>query len=417
MNRRSFFKQGIAATGTYLGLQALASDKKKPANYQPNPTYRFLNKSLFTAPVILESLDLFRIDKNWFVRARSTDGAEGWAISHNNRMNSVYSSFVRDVAPYFIGKDVRNIEALLDGVFAYKGNYKMQGQGFWVCVASAEFAMLDMLGRIVELPVAELLGGVRQKFVKLYVANNHREHDVEESLRLIVNNVDSGNFKAVKHKIGGRMRLLDTFPGRTERLIPAVADALGDRCTLYADSNSSYVKAKDAIRVGKLLQSNGYTMYEEPTVFDDLWSLKKVADELDIIIAGGEQESSFTRFEWMIRNGAVQLSQPDLFYYGGLIRSLRVAKLSQECGIKCTPHISGGGMGFLYMLVFASCAPAIGPFQEYKGVNQSIPWESPGVDFKVTNGVIPAPTGPGMGVNYNPEFLRKGRLIDSSFLP
>ena len=57
--------------------------------------------------------------------------------------------------------------------------------------------------------------------------------------------------------------------------------------------------------------------------------------------------------------------QPDLYYYGGLIRSRRVARMAEQADMATTVHLSGG-FGFVYSLHFASCTPKIGPWQEYK---------------------------------------------------
>ncbi len=413
MNRRIFIKNSCLASSGLIMVNSIGR-ASTISNVSTEPVF---NKTVFKDPIIIESLDLLKIDNNWFIRVRSKEGAEGWAMSNNALIPSYFAIFIRDVAPFFIGKDAREIEDLVEGAFLNPSKYKNQGQSLWLCIASAEFAILDMLGRIADRPVGELLGGIRRKQIPIYIANNHRRYDWQESLKRIIRSVEEIDAQAVKFKIGGRMKLIDTYPGRTEKLIVEVAKALGDRCTLYADSNGSYVDPAYAIKIGRMLEANGYAMYEEPCPFDDLFGLKKVADALDITIAGGEQESSEYRFRWMIENGAIQLSQPDHFNYGGLIRTLKIARLSEQVGIPCISHIARAGMGFLYMLVFSSCAPALGPFQEYKGVNRTIPWESPGVDFKVTDGKVPVPLGPGMGVNYDPEYLAKATLIDASYIP
>ena len=82
----------------------------------------------------------------------------------------------------------------------------------------------------------------------------------------------------------------DSWPGRTEKLIPLVREAFGKEMTLYADSNSSY-DAK-AIRIGRLMEEYDYAFYEEPCQFDHLEDTKAVADALRIPVAAGEQESS-----------------------------------------------------------------------------------------------------------------------------
>ena len=338
-------------------------------------------------PVIIKSLDLYEKNGNWFIRARSKDGAEGWSVGHPKKMELSQLVFTKVISPYMKNKDARYIDRLVDGVYLHNSNYKMQGQLFWVALAAAEFAIIDLLGKTAMCSAAELLGGQKRKNVDLYVANNHRTKNVHDSLRQIIKSVNSINAKALKFKVGGRMKVVDTVPNRTEELIPMVAESLGDKCTLYADANSSYLSVNKAIEVGKILESNGVALYEEPVPFDYLNDTKRVAEALNIPVAWGEQESSQWRFNWMIKNSGVRIFQPDLFYYGGLIRSLRVAKMAEDKGLNCTPHISGGGLGFLYMGIFASCCSNPGPYQEYKGLTNEFPWESTGDKIKIKNGI------------------------------
>ena len=63
----------------------------------------------------------------------------------------------------------------------------------------------------------------------------------------------------------------------------------------------------------------------------------------------------------MIKNRVVDIVQPDLHYYGGFIRSLRVARMADAAGMLCTPHMSGSGLGFLDVAHFASCMPTTRP--------------------------------------------------------
>ena len=114
----------------------------------------------------------------------------------------------------------------------------------------------------------------------------------------------------------------------------------------------------------------------------------------------------------MIENSGVRILQPDLFYYGGLIRSLRVAQMATAKGFDCTPHISGGGLGFLYMGIYAACCPNPGPYQEYKGLTNDLPWESTGEKISVMNGSMTAPNGHGIGINIDPDYLEKAQRVE-----
>ena len=409
MDRRNFlFSACIPAAAVLAG--GIHAGHGKPVD--PIGIFKpFIQRDRLPDPVIIESLDLHERDGNWFIRARSRDGAEGWSVGHPGKMELSQRVFTRVIAPFMRGKDARDLDQLVDGVFLSGSNYKMQGQLFWVPLAAAEFAILDLLGKAAKCSAADLLGGQRRRQIDLYIANNHRSREPRESLRRIIKSVASIDARALKIKIGGRMKVVDQVPGRTEKLIPMVAEALGKRCTLYADANSSYLSVKKAIEVGRMLEANNYSFYEEPVPFDYLDETRRVADALDIPVAWGEQESSQWRFKWMVENSGVRIFQPDLFYYGGLVRSLRVARMAAARGLDCTPHISGGGLGFLYMGIYAACCPNPGPHQEYKGLSDNFPWESTGDKITVKGGSMTAPNGPGIGVNIDPGYLAKANRI------
>jgi hypothetical protein len=95
----------------------------------------------------------------------------------------------------------------------------------------------------------------------------------------------------------------------------------------------------EAIRVGRMLEDIKASPYEEPCPFDNFDATKKVADTLLIPVALDEQESSQWRFQWCIRNHVADVIQPDLYYYGGLIRSRRVARLAESAGAWPPPCI------------------------------------------------------------------------------
>lgn len=408
MKRREFLyttSAALAATG--FGLRCGWAGEVDPVG----PFEPVFQRELLSGPVVIDSLDLFTRDGNWFVRARSRDSAEGWAVSHPSLMGLCYPVFLKVVAQYLLGKDARDLEQLVDGVYLSGSHYKMQGQLFWVAVATAEFALLDLLGKTAKRSAAEMLGGIRRQKFGLYIANNHRHLSPEESLRRIIASVDRLDARAVKFKIGGRMKVVDQIPGRTRKLVPMVAEALGDRCTIYADANGSYVSVKTAIEIGRLLEDHGIAFYEEPCPFDYLEETRRVAEALEIPIAWGEQESSQWRFRWMIETGGVQIPQPDLFYYGGLIRSLRVAQMAAAKGLDCTPHISGGGLGFLYTGIYAACCPNPGPHQEFKGLTDDFPWTSTGDPLRVEDGFMTVPNGPGIGVEIDPDYLDQARPV------
>ncbi len=408
--RRSFLSLTLGAACS------AATPRRAVARDDPRDLFRrldavaaapVLNVECIDQPVKITSMDLLRNGKNFLVRVRTTDGAEGIAVPNCMHMIHTFPIFVNRVAPFFGGKDARQLEPLLWELYRHDDNYKYQGLALWVCVAAAEFAILDLLGKIAGKSVGRLLGGVRQREIAVYRASGNRGNTPEEEvdyLKMIV--ADSGA-KALKFRLGGRMsKNADSLPGRTEKLIPLVRAAFGKEMTLYADSNSSY-DVPNATRIGRLMEEHDYAFYEEPCEFDRLEDTKAVADALRIPIAGGEQEFSEYRFRWAIAHRAVDIVQPDLHYYGGFIRSLRVARMAHEAGLLCTPHMSGSGLGYLDAAHFASCIPNAVPFTEYKG-SAEIPVEQRNVDAEGRGREGPGSHGSGIWSHHRPILRAQG---------
>jgi L-alanine-DL-glutamate epimerase-like enolase superfamily enzyme len=265
LNRRSFVK-------TAVGLSCCAGVPSRAGGKATKPTVEQLDQAAseallkldsITSPVRIASIELLRDRRNHYVRVRSSDGAVGIALT-NGRARYLYPMLQQLVIPYFIGKDARQLESLVDGVYVYNSNYKLSGVAFWCCVAWVEFSILDMLGKIARKPLGDLFGGVIRREVPIYVASGNRDTTPEQEIAILVKGIERTGARAVKFKVGGRMsNNADSMPGRTEGMIRLVRKALGDKVAIYADANGSY-DAPKAIEIGKLLQDHGINMFEEP---------------------------------------------------------------------------------------------------------------------------------------------------------
>jgi L-alanine-DL-glutamate epimerase-like enolase superfamily enzyme len=415
-NRRSFLKKGATVAITLPTLAAgcqSSESKKSKVGYEELDqilNQQIIDTSILGEPLLLKEIDLLRYKDNFICRVRTDGGAEGYSVSNNMQMVSLYPIFLNRIKPFFLGKDARHLENLLEEVYVHKSNYKLQSLALWVPLATLEFAILDLLGNVTNQSIGQLLGGIHNKEIAVYRANNHRGDSPEKSLEKIIRNVEKSNAKAVKFKVGGRMNAMEKPPGRSEKLIPMVREAFGPDMVIYADSNGSY-DVDEAIRVGKLCEEYNFNFYEEPVPFDWYRETGQVAAALEIPVAGGEQEPSMRNFRWLIANDALDIVQPDIFYFGGMIRSMKVARMAAHKGKKCVPHISGSGLGYLYMAHFVSALSNAGPYHEFKGLNDEIAFDCPTSDLTSKNGKVKVPTGPGTGITIEPSFLAKHKKV------
>lgn len=373
-----------------------------------------LKKNLFPNPVIIESVELLKYNVSYICRVRSRDGAEGIAVAHSD-INTLYPIFLRKLQPFFLNKDARELDLILEKVFIFGFNFRYNGISLGLPLATIEFAILDMLGRIAGKPVGQLIGEIHNPEVGIYVATEWREKPVDESLRLIQGAVAEYDARALKIKIGGLMFMTTDMyaqgpPGRTEKIVPLIRKTFGDDFALYADSNSFYT-VPEAIRVGRLLEQYKYRYFEEPVMFDHLEDIKKVADALTLPVSNGEQDYSYYGFRWLLAHDGLDIVQPDNYYFGGLIRSMKVARMAHAFGKQIVPHMSGGGLGYLYNIHFVSCVPNAGEHHEFKGFKTLAQFECKTSPLQVKNGKIKVPTGPGFGVDFDPAWVARHQPV------
>jgi len=362
-------------------------------------------------PVIIAGLDLVHWKDIHFLRARSKDGAEGLVMISEGR-HFLTAMLQEKILPYFIGHDARDLEAMIDGIYVYKWNYKYAGSAFWTTVAWAEAAVFDLLGKASGKSIGDLLGGRRRDQVPVYVSSLVRETTPEQEVEWVGRRIEQTRAKAVKLKIGGRLsRNADASPGRTERLIALARRTWGSEMKIYIDANGSY-DAPYAIEVAKMLKEHDVVFFEEPCPFEDLDATKAVADALDMPVAGGEQDASLPRFEYMARNRVVDILQPDMLYNGGFIRNHRTDVIARHYGLPLTPHSPYLGPRQALTTHFCASLPELPIEMEYAAALPQRPMDWYGPQIEVKDGMVAVPTGPGLGIEFAPEVLKGLEVVE-----
>jgi L-alanine-DL-glutamate epimerase-like enolase superfamily enzyme len=424
MNRRRFLATALTSGAAAASPSALGQFLNAPRHGLPGtlkeryakcddilqqPVFK---RDLFKDPVIIQSVELLTRDNQYICRVRSKDGHEGIAVSNAQQMEVLYPIFTKRIAPFFIGKDARDIEQLIPASTVHENNYKAQGLAIWVPIATIEFAILDMFGKMANRSIGLLISDkIYNPAISVYQANGERDISAEETIEHLKRDTAISHAKAIKFKLGGRMSHPETPVGRSQKLIPLVRETFGPDMIISADANGSYTAA-EAIPIGKLMQQYKYAFYEEPVPFDWYEETKQVSDALEIPIAGGEQEPSTHNFRWLIANGGLSIVQQDMFYFGGMVRCMQVARMAAAFGKQCIPHISATGLGYVYMMHFVSAIPNSGPYHEFKEFNNVLPYHCATSTLRSdNNGIIKVPTGPGFGVDIDPDFLAKCTVV------
>src|SRR5262245_59378142 len=195
------------------------------------------------------------VRQSLFVRVTSQSGLVGWGEGGGPVPGA--DQVRRQLGPAIVGMDARDSDLIHARLGRARG-----GRG---TLGAIDMAIWDLKGKLLGLPLCQLLGGARRARVPAYASlHNYSESaDLADELREVVVDARRQGFRALKLKIGGRPVAED------RRYLEVARSAAGDDFELMADANQTYEMA-DAVRVGRTLEALGYAWFEEPLARADL---------------------------------------------------------------------------------------------------------------------------------------------------
>ncbi len=365
--------------------------------------------------MIIDSIETFATEFVCFVRVRTDEGGEGWGQVAPYFADITAQVVHRQVAPHALGADALNIDQLV-GLIPER-EHKFPGSYLRRAIGGLDTALWDLRGKLEGKSVCELIGGTPGP-VRAYGSSMKRDITPAEEAERLKSLRDRFGFDAFKFRIGSECgHDKDEWPGRTEEIVPTVRRALDDSVALLVDANSCYSPEK-AIEIGRLLQDNAISHYEEPCPYWEYEQTKQVTDTLDIDVTGGEQDCELQNWRRMVDMRAVDVVQPDICYLGGLTRTLRVATMGAEAGLPCTPHCANLSMVTLFTMHLLRAIPNAGKYLEFSIEGHDYyPWQDDlfrNHPFAIADGKATVPEAPGWGVEINPDWLENSEYRISS---
>jgi len=242
------------------------------------------------------------------------------------------ATFIRDVlAPRIIGlpwdSPTRPWAEL------YQETLLIGRRGFAVRALSAiDIALWDLLGHLTSLPLARLLGGVRDHVEAYASGGYYRPGDPLEAIDREIGRYLELGFRDAKIKVGGLAPEVDAARVGRARLL------LGREGRLALDANNAWSTAAEAIRFIRLIEEFDPWWVEEPLVPDDIAGHAAIAAAVNVPIATGEIHSTRWDFRQLIQQHAADILQPDVAVVGGVSEWIKVAHAAAVFDLKVAPH-------------------------------------------------------------------------------
>jgi L-alanine-DL-glutamate epimerase-like enolase superfamily enzyme len=216
-----------------------------------------------------------------------------------------------------------------------------------MAISAVDVALWDLKARLLELPLAKLLGRFHEG-VPVYGSGGFTSYSDEQLARQLSGWVSEG-IPRVKMKVGRE-------PQRDPHRVRVAREAVGEQTQLFVDANGAY-RRKEALRMARLFAELGVMWFEEPVSSDDLDGLRLVRDRApeQMDVAAGEYGYDLPYFERMLGAGAVDVLQADVTRCGGITDLLRVDALcrarSMPLSLHCSPTIHAAAGPALETLV------------------------------------------------------------------
>jgi galactonate dehydratase len=293
--------------------------------------------------------------------------------------------------------------------------------GVFVAVLTAiETALWDLTGKILGIPVYQLLGGKYRDKIRvycdtaLYTSTNPTPADYGAAAK----NAVSRGYNAVKFDVddGRDPNKYDRFnwtanPMEIDRMynaIAAVREAVGPNIDICVDMHGRY-DAVTGLKMAKMYESLDLMWLEEPVPADNPEIYKKISQETSTPICTGENIYLAYGFTRLLSESAVDIIMPDLQKAGGLGEGQRIANLANLYYVPFSPHMVASFLGAMASCHVCASVPnfQILEWQIYMDTDQLwkdiVTYDGP----RVENSFITLSEKPGIGVEINEEGMKK----------
>ena len=310
-------------------------------------------------------------------------------------------------ATLLVGEDPRRVAHLFHKLRSKSYSWGKAGLPLMVA-GTIENALWDILGKTLDTPVYQLLGGRCHDGIVAYASGGNDAPP--EVLKAEMRGYVDRGFRAVKIRIG---RSLKEDVAKVE----LCREALGPDVELMVDAvmghNPKPWNAKRALQTAKALEPYDLTWFEDPVNNRDYEGLAFVRDHTSIPIAAGESAVGLAEFLPFFEHRAVDYIQPDPTHSGGILECLDIRAIARAHGTRAIYHSWGMApcLAANYHLAFADPNST---YVEYPTHGMPMVDTLAVEPFKIEDGLLQPPTAPGLGVHLPPEVLERHPYVEGS---
>lgn len=401
-SRRAFLKKAFASVAASAAGATALGQSRPPSAYEDSAeTARLAQGRRMEAAmpdryrdkIRITKLETFKIKRRYlFLRIHTDEGVVGLGEPILEGRADTCAEAVREIAPYLVGKDPRRVIHHWQAI--YRHAFYRGGPILTSALSGVEQALWDIKGKLLGVPVYELLGGPTRHRIRTY-AHARSPEAVREAKKNGFTTFKTG----VRNKLGGSIIANNTQIAEAVDYFAELRQIVGDDCDIGIDFHGAITPANAKILIKELEPYNPWFI-EEPIQCQDVGGMAEIARGTHLPIATGERIFTKWGFRDILEQRAATVLQPDLCHAGGIFEGRIIAGMAEAYYASIAPHNPLGPISLACGLQLAASIPNF-LCQEQVTLGEGY-LKKP---FEVIEGHIPLPTDPGLGIELDEDAM------------
>lgn len=395
MRRRNLLKK-VASVGLLFGTA------KMGLGLNSNPVYAGEAPILPKVPKMkITNVETITTGRDIYVKIQTDIGIIGYGDATNHFLPNSVIGMLKDLKPYLINEDPQRIEYLWQSCF--RRRFMRGGPSTGSALAGIDQALWDIKGKVCDMPVYQLLGGLAREKVRVYghVGGNTAETAANLAKERAANGITAIRFRAFHSYDAIDLHDHQKAVDQQIEYLAAIREAVGYDVDLLLECHGRY-DPEWAIKLADRAKKYKPFFIEDPIRHENPEALKYVRESTDIPIAIGERYHSKWDCRETIEKQYVSYLRPDVNHCGGISEMKKIAAMAETYYINLIPHNNANALGSAATLHAALAIPNI-TMMEAPFVNGNPSTDVAGPFPTVIEGHALPLEAPGLGVTINEE--------------
>ncbi|WP_196595334.1 galactonate dehydratase [Pectinatus frisingensis] len=356
----------------------------------------------------IKTFKIYQVKPRWiFIKLVTNDGVEGWGEMISGTKTETVVSGANEMANFLIGRNPFDIEILWQEL--YKSFFR-GGPINSTIVSGIEMALWDIKGKMLNVPVYELLGGKAREKIKVYswIGGDRPDDVVREAL-----DRKTRGFDAIKMNATSELHYIDSYQ-KIQSVVDRVSSIrkeIGDDFGIAVDFHGRVHKPMAKV-LAAALEPYHLMFLEEVVLPENEEAFKQVALHTSTPLATGERLCSRWAYKNIFCDGIIDIIQPDVALTGGILETRKIIAAAESFDMAAAPHAPYGPIALAATLQVDACSPNVFIQEQSLGIHYNkgfdlLDFVENKEVFQYNNGFVPLPSLPGLGLKIDEKLVKK----------